>query len=405
MGYDLLIKNGEVVDPGGNSGRFDVAINGDRIAAVETGIPAGAAKRVIDATGQYVTPGLIDLHTHVYHGVTYWGVRADPVAAGSGVTTWFDAGSAGGYNFPGFREFVIERSAARIYAFLNISSIGLTAETGELGNPEYWDVDLCCKLIESNRDILRGIKVRIDRKTTRGTGVGGLEAARKAADSCAVPLMVHIGKGPPHIADVLKFMNPGDILTHCFTGGSMRIVDEAGRLRDDVRRIRDSGVIFDLGHGAGSFSFETAESLMADGHMPDVISSDMHQLSIQGPMFDLPTCLSKCMMLGMSFAEAIHAATARPASVMGLPGGSGTLAPGTKADVALFDLEQGDFVFYDVDMNARAGKQFLRNTLTVIDGSPLPSMEQDLPAPWFEQTDHRIRTIHNGKSSSAATGK
>lgn len=228
MHYDTLIKNGEVVDPGGRSGKLDVAILNGRIAAVDADIAAGSADHVIDASGRYVTPGLIDLHTHVYYGVTYWGVRADPLAARSGVTTWFDAGSAGGYNLLGFKEFIAEPAAAHIYSFLNISSIGLTAETGELANPLYWDTDLCCTLVEQNRDLVRGIKVRVDRDTTGGTGVGALAAARRAAEDCALPLMVHIGKGPPEIGEVLPFLNPGDILTHCFTGNSMRITDGSG---------------------------------------------------------------------------------------------------------------------------------------------------------------------------------
>ena len=130
--------------------------------------------------------------------------------------------------------------------------------------------------------------------------------------------MVHIGGGPPGIADVLKHMKPNDILTHCFTGGDMRIIDESGTLRDEAKRAWDSGVVMDIGHGAGSFSFETAEALMSVGYKPDVISSDIHQNSIAGPMFDMPTCLSKFMALGMSFEEVIQASTEKPAQVMGL---------------------------------------------------------------------------------------
>ena len=372
MQFDLLIKGGDVVDPGGgNNGRLDVAVKRNRIAAVDVDIPTESAPRVIDASGQFVTPGLVDLHTHVYHGVGYYGIHADTVAARSGVTTWLDVGSSGAYNFPGFREFIVTPSQARIYVLLNISSIGLTAGGGELANLDYCDIDLCCKLINLNRDITLGVKARIDQNQTRGTGIVPLTYAREAADRCGLPLMVHVGNGPPQIVDVLKYMKPNDILTHCFTGGNMRIIDDAGKLRDEAKQAWDSGVVMDIGHGAGSFSFETAEALMSVGYKPDVISSDIHQVSIHGPMFDMPTCLSKFMSLGMSFAEVIQASTARPAQVMGLQDEVGTLRPGALADVALFRIESGDFTFYDVRMNPRESKQLVRNTLTIVNGREL----------------------------------
>ena len=397
MRFDLLIKGGEVVDPGGgHSGRLDVAIKRNRIAAVEANIPEESAFRVVNASNQYVTPGLVDLHTHVYYGVSYYGIQADPVAARSGVTTWLDVGSAGGYNFPGFREYIIKPSTARIYALLNISSIGLTASTWENANIDYCNIDLCCKLIDLHRDVALGVKVRIDRNTTRGTGIAPLINAREAADRCELPLMVHISYGPPEVANVMDYLKPNDILTHCFTGGDMRIIDENGKLRDEVKQVWDKGVILDIGHGAGSFSFETAEAMMSEGLKPDVISSDIHQISILGPMFDMPTCLSKFMLLGMSFPEVIQAATERPAQVMGMQDEVGTLKPGALADVALFRIEDGDFTFYDVHMNARKGKQLVRNTLTIINGREMARTTDGPQAPWIELTDDQQALIERG---------
>jgi dihydroorotase len=397
MKFDLLIKNGEVVDPGGGqSGRLDVAIKRNRIAALEQDIPAEAAFQVIDAAGQYVTPGLVDLHTHVYHHVTFWGIDPDPVAARSGVTTWLDVGSAGAFNWPGFREYVVKPSEARIYGLLNISSIGLTAATGELANLDYCDVDLCCKLIDLHRDLILGVKVRIDRNTLRESGIEPLRRARAAADRCELPLMVHIGIGPPAVAEVLELMRPGDILTHCFTGQSMRIIDERGRLLDDAKRAWDAGIIMDIGHGAGSFSFETAEALIGAGYRPDVISSDIHQLSIHGPLFDLPTCLSKFLALGMSFADVIRAATARSAEVMGFDRELGTLRPGALADVALFEVHQGRFPLYDIFMNMREGRQLIRNTLTILNGLPMAPAPDAPPAPWIELSEAQRALIERG---------
>jgi dihydroorotase len=402
MHFDLLIKGGTVIDPSQNiNGPLDIAIKRNRIAAVDRAIPAESAAHVIDAAGQIVTPGLVDLHTHVYHGATFWGIQADPVAARSGVTTWLDVGSAGAFNFPGFREFIAQPARARIYGLLNISSIGLTAMTWELQNLNYCDVDLCCRLIDLNRDLLIGVKARIDANTTGATGIEPLKRARLAADRVGMPLMVHIGIAPPSIQDVLTHMKPGDILTHCFTGHTMRIIDSMGRLREDAQRAWDSGVIMDIGHGAGSFSFETAEVLIAAGHVPDVISSDIHQLSVHGPMFDLPTVMSKFLALGLSLEQVVRAAAARPAEVLGLAGEAGTLKPGAPADVALFKVVDGDFTFYDVFMNARMGKRLLRNTLTIIGGRPLERAPDGPTMPWIELSADQRALVERGHTPLA----
>lgn len=406
MHFDLLIKQGTVIDPGGNhpdapDGRLDIAINRNRVAAVDRDIPVESARRVIDATGQIVTPGLVDLHTHVYHGVTYWGIHADPVAARTGVTTWLDVGSAGAYNFPGFREFIVKPATARIYALLNISTIGLTASTWELANLNYLDVGLCAKLIDLNPDLLLGVKVRIDANTTSGTGVEGLRRGIEAAEACQVPLMVHIGNGPPSLAEVLALLRPGDIITHCFRGGTERIIDDQGALLEVAKRAWDSGVVMDIGHGAGSFSFNTAAALIGAGYRPDVISSDIHQLSIHGPLFDMPTCMSKFLALGMSLEEVIAASTIRPAEVMGMQDEIGTLKPGALADVALWQLDEGDFTFYDVHMEERKGSKLLRNTCTVIGGRELPCSSDDPPMPWISLSEHQQALIERGHTPQA----
>jgi dihydroorotase len=194
--YDVVIAGGEVVDPGsGLSGRLDVAISGDKIAAVEANLDRASAREVIDASGQFVTPGLVDLHTHVYWGVTYWGIEADPVAARTGVTTWLDVGSAGAYTFPGFRRYIAEPNRARTFCLLNLSTIGLVAPSWEFMNPYHWDVDLGEKIVNANRDIILGIKARIDPSTTQGVGIAPLEKARELADRVGLPLMVHFSAG------------------------------------------------------------------------------------------------------------------------------------------------------------------------------------------------------------------
>jgi len=384
MRFDLLVKGGEVIDPGsGHHGVYDVAVIRNRIAAVERDIPSASAARVIDAAGKIVTPGLVDLHSHVFHGCSYWGVRPDPVASRSGVTTWIDAGSAGAMSLEGFREYIVQPARVRIYALLNISYIGLVGPDHELMNLNYADVDVFKRIYDLNRDLVLGVKVRMMSSTVGEQGLKPLERARQAADECAIPMMMHIGYAPPPIDDCLPFLKHGDILTHCFTGFDMRILGSDGKLRDSARAAWERGVVMDIGHGTGAFSFEVAEPLIQQGYKPTVISTDIHQLSVRGPMYDLPTCLNKCMALGMSVDEVVEAATYAPARVVGLDNEVGSFRPGLMADIALFELEQGKFRYYDVQMDSREGPERLRHWMTIIGGRPLEEMPAEPPAPWL----------------------
>lgn len=387
--YDTLITGGQVVDPAaGLVGQYDVAINDGRIATVDAGIDPATAREVIDASEGIVTPGLVDLHTHVYWGATFWGIEADPVAARTGVTTWLDVGSSGAYSWPGFRRYIAEPSKTRIYGLLNLSSIGLIAPTWEFANLDYCDVDLAETIVNQNRDLILGIKARIDSNTTRGVGIRPLELARELADRVDLPLMVHIGGAPPSLAEVSHLLRPSDILTHCFTGQSMRIVDANGTPDPAILELHDRGLVLDIGHGTGSFSYETAEAMLAAGVLPDVISSDIHQMAIQGPMFDLPTTLSKFLNLGLSLPDVIERATSRPAKAMRKPE-LGTIAPGSVADVALFRLEEGEYVFRDIHMNGRQGNVRLVNTLTMVDGEVLPHLPESPLHPWATIPEHQ----------------
>ena len=389
MEFDLVIRGGEVVDPGsGLLGRLDVGIRDGKIAAVDRSLPTLGVGSTLDAAGQIVTPGLFDLHTHVYWGATYWGVEPDPIAARTGVTTWLDAGTVGSYSFPGFRRHVVQASQARIFALLNVSSIGLIAPTYELTNLDYCDLGLARQIVDANRDVILGIKARIDVNTTRGVGLEPLRLARKLADQVDLPLMVHIGKGPPSLEEIFMLLRAGDILTHCFTGHDNRILEPDGRLRDFVRRAWGEGLVLDIGHGTGSFSYEVAEQMLGAGMPPDIISTDAHQLSIQGPMFDLPTTLSKFLNLGMSLADAIERATTRPARSVRRPD-LATLRPGSPADVAVFALEEGDYTFHDVFMAARAAKVRLVNRATLRAGRQM-ARRPELPlAPWAKLPEHQ----------------
>lgn len=420
MRFDLLIKGGELLDPeAGYTGRKDVAVTRNRIAAVDTNIPADAAFNMIDASGQYVTPGLIDMHTHIYTGVTYWGVDADAIGSHSGVTTWADAGSAGAVSLQGFRDYIIEPSRVRIYAFVNISSIGLVAQDYELTNSEYSNVALLQDVVKRHRDIVVGIKVRAGR-SGGAQDLLPLERARRAADELELPLMLHLSTTPPDLETALGFLKPGDILTHCYTGQTMKIIDDKGKIHPAARRAWESGVIMDLGHGCGSLSFDSAEVLIGQGYRVHIISTDLHNMSIHGsnlmdplkgagqrdigagndaisihygvrgdgsPAFNLLTCMDKMLFLGMDLSEIITATTSRPAEVLGLKGEVGTLKPGAYADITGLTIDRGKYELVDIHGKVRHGKEHVRNTFTILNGRPFERIAAPSPPPWIVPED------------------
>jgi dihydroorotase len=219
--------------------------------------------------------------------------------------------------------------------------------------------------------------------TVGPSGIEPMKRARDAAERCAMPIMVHIATAPPAIADVLQLMRSGDILTHCFTGQSMKIVDDKGVPIEAIRKAIDKGIILDIGHGAGSFTYKTAEAALAAGLKPHVVSTDIHLLSIEGPMFDMPTCLSKLLVLGYSLGTAIELATAAPARILALEG-RGTLRPGAFADIALFHLLSGEFPLYDNVNEVRTGKELLVNAQTFVGGRAMVRRPAPSRPDWFE---------------------
>jgi dihydroorotase len=388
--FDLVVKGGELIDPGtGRSGRYDLGVSGGRLASVAPDIPGHLATDVVDANGCIVVPGLVDLHTHVFFGGTYWGVDPTPVAWRTGVTSWVDAGSAGGYNISALRRLCRGLAPLRTRAFVNISSIGLVAETGENRREDLCDARLCTAAIEEHRDFVVGVKCRLDRFATGEMGLAPLQLAVQAAEAADVPVMVHIGSGPPDIDGVLDLLRAGDVVTHCTTGQSMSLVAGRGRLRPSAVRARQRGVLFDVGHGSGGFSFAVAESMLAAGAPPDVISSDLHQRCLVGPGFDLPTCLSKYLAMGMSVQDVVRAATVNPARAIGGGPGfqGGSLALGEPADIAVFELEEGEFVLYDAYLECRRAERFFVNRATLVAGVPLPPVPPALPARWIDLTE------------------
>jgi dihydroorotase len=350
MMADLVLRGGRVIDPSQNLDRVtDVAFSDGVVVAVGDDL---AGQVVRDVSGLIVTPGLIDLHTHVYWGGTSLGIDAEDFARLSGVTTCIDTGSAGPGNFAGFRKHVIERSAIRILAYLHVSFAGIYAFSNRVMVGESHDMRLMAardalEVAEANKDVIVGIKVRIGRVASGPNGIAPLDIALRVADEAGLPMMVHIDEPPPTYEAVVERLRPGDVLTHCYRPFPNAPVDGKGRVRPEVLAARERGVIFDIGHGKGSFSWKTARAMMAGGFPPDVISSDVHQLCINGPAYDQVTTMSKFLCLGMGLNEVIARSTVEPARALQRPE-LGSLKPGSVGDATLLSVRDGEFPLEDV---------------------------------------------------------
>ena len=348
---DLLVRGGRVIDPSqGIDELADIAIGKGRILAVGHDIQPDMALAIVDASGLIVTPGLIDLHTHLFAGVSELGVVADATCLPAGVTTAVDAGTAGSSTFPGFLEFCVRPSSTRILAFLNLARIGLILDDGsELGHDlRHADVSAAARTIGQAKDTIIGIKVRLGERNVGRHGLKPLQLAIDAASEAGCRVMAHLTTTTLSIQDILAILRPGDIVTHSFHQRGNGIVRD-GRVLSVVHAARQRGVIFDVGHGSGSFAFETARVALRDGFPPDTISTDLHTHSIKGPAFDLPTTMSKFLALGMPLTEVIAAVTCTPARIIGLKDEIGTLAVGACADVALLRLERGAWELTDTE--------------------------------------------------------
>jgi dihydroorotase len=359
MTADLVLRGGRVIDPSQGIDRVtDVAFADGRVAAVGDGLDGHSVR---DVAGRIVTPGLIDLHTHVYWGGTSLGIDAEDFARKSGVTTCVDTGSAGPGNFAGFRRHVIEPSAIRILAYLHVSFAGIYAFSNRVMVGESHDIRLMAardavEVAEANKDIVIGIKVRIGRVASGPSGIAPLDVALQVADETGLPLMVHIDEPPPSYEAVVERLRPGDVLTHCYRPFPNAPVDGKGRVKSAVLAARERGVIFDIGHGKGSFSWKTARAMMAAEFPPDTISSDVHALCINGPAYDLVTTMSKFLCLGMELGDIVAASTVNPARALQRPE-LGSLRPGSAGDATLLSLQDGAFPLEDVLGQVVTGQQ------------------------------------------------
>ena len=373
MHHDLILKGARVIDPSQNhDGVCDVAFAEGRVSGFGRDLPAGPATQVRDMAGAIVTPGLIDLHTHVYWGGTSIGIDADDFCRTSGVTTSVDTGSAGPGNFAGFRKHVIDRSEARILAYLHVSFAGIfafskTIMVGESRDPQLMAPREAVEVAEANRDVIVGIKVRVGRNSSGDQGTAPLNIALQVAEETGLPLMAHIDEPPPSYEEVLAMLRPGDVLTHAFRPFPNSPVTAQGAVKPALRDARARGVLFDIGHGKGSFAFKTARAMLAGGFLPDTISSDVHQLCIDGPAFDQVTTMSKMLCLGMSLHDVIAASTVNAAVALKRME-YGTLKVGALGDATVLSVRDGAFDYVDTRGEHMTGAQRIFSEGVVLRG-------------------------------------
>jgi dihydroorotase len=359
--YDVVIKNGQVLDPASRrSGRMDVAVADGKIARVAQGIPAASARTIVDASDYYVTPGLIDIHVHYDSYGASLNLNPDHNSLRHGVTTAVDAGSSGADNFEKFRGQVINRSRTRVLAWLNIVAAGMYGSQVE-DDPRQMDVAKAVATVKKHKDVIVGIKTAHYQPADWTAVDNAVKAAAESSTVTMVDFHPKPGRGYPDL--ILKHMRPGDIHTH-FYGRLTPQLDESGKVQPYMWEARKRGVLFDVGHGSGSFWFRIAAPAIQQGFLPDTISTDLHKDSVMLPNATMINVMSKLLNLGATVEQVVERATANPAKAIRRPD-LGSLREGAAADIAVIKLERGQFAFLDSGLGRLTADKRLRCALTV----------------------------------------
>ena len=391
--YDLVITGGRVIDPANNvDANLDIAVSNGKIAAVEANIDKTSTKRVVDANGLVVTPGLIDLHTHAAGGIRKpinddFMVDPDTAGVNAGVTTILDAGSIGALNSGGLVNYLAPNAKTRLLALLNIGKMGV-ANLPEVKSSSDIDHASSVQVIRSAPSIIKGVKARMVSPGIAALGNDMPKAAKAITDEAGGFVMVHVGDiagQDPIAADLTPslltdILTKGDVVTHTLSGAVGALLAD-GSLISQVQEARDNGVYFDVGVGGGNFTFASAQAVIDQGFMPDTISSDITAMGIYaGPVFSLTECMGKVMTLGISFEDAIRMTTSKPAEILGITDDLGSLSVGTTADISIVDLVDGDFSFIESSGTTKAGSQAIKPVMAIKDGVPQPLDHG--PRPW-----------------------
>ena len=308
--------------------------------------------KVIDCKNSYLSPGWSDLHVHIWYGGSDVSIRANEAGFKRGVTTLVDAGSAGEATFHGLKEYVIDQQRETIKAFINIGSIGLVAcnRIPELIDERFIDIDRTLKVIEENKDIICGIKVRASGVIVGSWGITPVQIARKVAEIAKLPMMVHIGEPPPTLNQIFDLLRPGDVVTHCFNGKNPGSISDSPQIFANAKRLAEEGVFMDVGHGAASYNFEVAKEAIDNGLKPYSISTDLHGWNLHGPVYDLATTVSKLYAAGLSLEECVDAISYNPRNFLSLENAA-SLSVGSKADFTIFDIDDCDELVSDSQGN------------------------------------------------------
>lgn len=368
MQRTIVIRNGHVIDPANKIDTIaDVYVSNGRIV---TEADAKSIDLEFDAAGKYVFPGLIDYHAHVFPNSTEIGIDSDSNLLCQGVTGVVDPGSAGISNIKTFIADVISRSAMRVQAYINLCPSGMpTMKFHEDFNPKHWDKERIGQALKAYPDILQGLKIRISKPIMGDLPFSVFEQAAALARELDTRLCVHVTNPQRNMEEVASVLREGDVLAHCFHGTGYSIIDENGKVLDAVRKAQERGVVMDAANGGNHWNFEVAEKALADGFMPDIISTDLTSKTIfKDPVFGLPYIMSKYLMLGMSISDIVKRCTENPGKLMKGTEKMGTLSAGSLADVAVFSLEDKTVTFSDTSGAKRQGANVFVPQLTLCKG-------------------------------------
>lgn len=384
--YDLLIKGGRVIDPAQNiDDKLDIAISGDKIATLAKDIPSTESQQVVDAKDKLVTPGLIDVHCHVFDGIHKISVEPDIAGVKQGVTTVGDGGSAGEATFAAFPKYIIPSARTKIFCFLHLCSFGLIPEP-ELRDWDEVDLEAMAVTIESHRDLIKGVKLRLVGKLVAIDGVKVVETLKKIAKKFGLPVMIHIGDmdkwvSPTLTQEFLPLLESGDILSHIYTGNFGNPLRPDGTVLPEMRAAMERGVIMDTAIGKNNLNFEVARKSLAQGILPTTLSTDLTHRSLTGPTYNLPVTMAKFMALGLNLKQVITMATINPARALKEDDRIGSLKPGMESDVSILELLSGKWKLADAKQQTIEATQMIMPVMTVKSGKVIPAQPVAQPEP------------------------